>query len=335
MRGLFLLVIAMGFCPPAWGVAQATAPRVQPLPETEPYVRIANAQSNVVELQIAVRKFLPAENKGPAVWLTGVSHIGETNYFAAIQKHLNAQTLVLFEGVKNGGPERELAQAESGVSSNHLATRQPARSSLQSSMADSLGLAFQLAAIDYHRPNFRNSDLSVQQLRRLIREHGADGAADSFESLLQMMDGGSFWDGLLQVALRFLGSNAKLQALSKLALVEVLGQIKGDPSRLGAVSPTMKQLLEVLIERRNQKVIDDLKIETRSLRARDSVAIFYGTGHMPDLEQRLRKDLGYQPGKQIWLTAFSVDLPKAGISTTEHEFISKFVTRQLEALQTK
>jgi len=37
-----------------------------------------------------------------------------------------------------------------------------------------------------------------------------------------MMGAGSFWDGLLQIALRFLGSNPKLQGMSKLALVEVL-----------------------------------------------------------------------------------------------------------------
>jgi len=111
--------------------------------------------------------------------------------------------------------------------------------------------------------------------------------------------------------------------------------MKGDPSRLGTLSPAMKQLLEVLIERRNQKVIDDLKVATKALQRRDSVAVFYGTGHMPDLEQRLRKGLGYEPGPQIWLTAFSVNLPKAGISVSEHEFISKFIKRQLEMLQAK
>jgi len=96
LRSLFLLAITIGWSPPARGVPHPSSAQEKPLPEAEPYVRIVHAESNVVQLQIAVRKFLPAGNKRPAVWLTGVSHIGETNYFAAIQKHLDAQTLVLF-----------------------------------------------------------------------------------------------------------------------------------------------------------------------------------------------------------------------------------------------
>jgi len=36
-------------------------------------------------------------------------------------------------------------------------------------------LAFQLTSIDYRRTNFRNGDLSVQQLRQLIREQAPMG----------------------------------------------------------------------------------------------------------------------------------------------------------------
>src|SRR6266404_3605008 len=55
-----------------------SAPRPSPAPDAkpEPYVRIYDGDSNRVELQIALRKFEPARQKGPAVWLTAVSHIG-------------------------------------------------------------------------------------------------------------------------------------------------------------------------------------------------------------------------------------------------------------------
>src|SRR5258708_1816052 len=65
----------------------------------EPYVRVSTAESNLIQLQIAVRQFVPLHGHGPAIWLTGVSHIGDSNYYAALQRHLDAQTLVLFEGV--------------------------------------------------------------------------------------------------------------------------------------------------------------------------------------------------------------------------------------------
>ena len=205
-------------------------------------------------------------------------------------------------------------------------------------MADSLGLVFQLEAIDYTRPNFRNSDLSVQDLRQLISQTqtapGQESAARSFETLMSMMEGESLLDTILRMAMRFLVANPKLQSLSKLALIETIAEMKGDPSQLRGLPPQMEQLLEVLVQKRNQKVLDDLKTELKSNKARKSIAIFYGTGHMPDLESRLRKELRYRPAGQLWLTAFSVNLTNSGISRSEVDFIRNFVKREMDQLQT-
>ena len=62
-------------------------------------MRVARPDGDTVELQIAVRKFLPPRGDGPAIWLAGASHIGESNYYTALQAHLDARTLVLYEGV--------------------------------------------------------------------------------------------------------------------------------------------------------------------------------------------------------------------------------------------
>src|SRR5437899_12329227 len=87
----------------AWGCStvQKNSPRPKPQAPVspQPYVRIFQADSNTVQLQIALRKFMPERGRGPAVWLTGVSHLGESNYYAALQRHLDNQTLVLFEGI--------------------------------------------------------------------------------------------------------------------------------------------------------------------------------------------------------------------------------------------
>ncbi len=297
-----------------------------------PYVRIACSDSNKVEFQIAARKFIPAHGKGPAVWMTGVSHIGESNYFTRVQQHLDEQTLVLFEGIgPSAGEEPHSRAAADPDRIQDPAGRKSKLSSLQSSLASSLGLVFQLEAIDYDRAHFQSSDLSVEELRALMAEAGA---GENFEELLQTMQGGSWLDGILQITLRFLGTNPKLQGLSKLILVEVLGQIDGDPANLAGVPPHFKQLLEVLIARRNDKVMGDLEVELRRARRRDSISIFYGSGHMPDLETRMRKQLNYRPVDQIWFSAFSVDLARAGISESERQFIHALVKRQLEQLHT-
>ncbi|HVV73350.1 MAG TPA: hypothetical protein VHI52_17895, partial [Verrucomicrobiae bacterium] len=224
----------------------------------QPYVRISKADSNVLSLQIAVRQFVPNRGKGPTVWLTGVSHIGEPAYYAALQKHLDQQSLVLFEGIsERAQPAPGATQADSGASAAGASAAD--RSSLQSALAASMGLVFQLSAINYDRPNFRNSDLSVPELRQLLTtsEEGKSetSAGAQFNGLLQMMQGGSLFDSLLQTGLRFLGTSTRLRALGRLALIEVIGEIQGDLAQLQGLPPDMKQLLQVLLQRRNEKVL--------------------------------------------------------------------------------
>lgn len=312
----------------------------QSLPLQAPYVRISTNDPNIIELQIALRKFVPNRGHGPAVWLAGVSHIGESNYYSALQKQLDAQSLVLFEGIGSGAgetspQERRMKATPKPADSDEQ--RSPA--SLQSEMASSLGLVFQLEAIDYSSPNFRNSDLSVKQLRDTISarpaEPGQAGASQSFETLLQMMQGDSFFDAILRMLMRFLGSSPKLQALSKLALMQSIEEMSGDPSQLQGLPPEVKELLEVLVQKRNQKVLDDLKAELKKKTRPDSIAIFYGTGHMPDMGVQLARQLKYKPVEDVWLTAFSVDLKRASVSPAEVQFIRSLIKQEIKQLQTK
>src|SRR5262245_10154718 len=73
------------------------APSQSAFTNSGPYMRVARPDTNTVELQIAVRQFLPRQEKGPEVWLAAVSHIGESNYFTQLQAFLNHRDLVLFE----------------------------------------------------------------------------------------------------------------------------------------------------------------------------------------------------------------------------------------------
>jgi hypothetical protein len=295
------------------------------------YVRASNSDSNLLELQIAARRFVPVRGKGPTVWLTGVSHIGSSNYFAELQRHLNAQTIVLFEGV--GEHSQDFKNMKSDDAKNNAAPK--AVGGMQSSLATSLGLVFQLDTIDYDRPNFRHSDLSISEIRELLAEPRGSGGGDAgedFDNLLSMMQGDSFMNIVMQFGLGIVASSPKLQAMSKVTLIEVITEMGGDPSRLGVISPELKQLLEVLIAKRNQRVIDDLKTALKEVGPKGSVSIFYGTGHMNEMETRLRKELNYQPVEDAWFSAISVNLAEAGISAGELEFIRGFIKSQMKQL---
>lgn len=307
------------------------------------YMQVVRSNSGPLQLQIALRELRPAKRSGPAIWLVAVSHIGETNYYAAVQKHLDARTLVLFEGVSDRHARHSSDSRDAPrLSNNELMKGEDdsAQSSLQSTLASSLGLAFQLNAIDYDRPHFQNSDLTIRQMQALLAEGGqtqgpvgSGKSDDQLSDLVGIMDGSSVLGAILHAGVKLIGSSPKLQALTKVAVVELFGNLEGDFSQSPAMPPAMKRLIDVLIQGRNRVVVDDLKAELPKLRRADSVAVFYGAGHMHDLEARIRTELNYRPAHQLWLTAITVDPNKAGVTDAELRMIQSLVKWQLQALQ--
>jgi hypothetical protein len=306
------------------------------------YTRVANPDTNTVQLQIALRKFVPAQNSGPAIWLAGVMHVGESSYYQALQRFLDAQTLVLYEGIDPDAHPRHVHD------SNAPSTNHPARAiakaatndeySIQTALAHSLGLVFQLEAIDYDRTNFLNSDLSVEQIQRIMAggmtaaEPGA-GPNVTLEVLLQIMDGSSFLGSLVRVGLHFVADNPQLQAAVKLALIEAVGGLKGDLSEVQGLPPDWKKLVKVLIQARNENVVNDLAAELKKIPASGSIAVFYGAGHMDDMEKRIVSDLHYHAADEMWLPAFSVDLHKSGLTSEQVVWMRNLIRTQMDQMQ--
>lgn len=350
VRELGLAALAVGLLASS-GTALAQAPATNPLPAAavarivaEPYMKVTNGATGAVELQVAARKLVPANGKGPVIWLTGASHIGETNYYAQLQKHLDAQALVLFEGVNaSRKPAATNAPATPPEPAPAPATKTTERSSLQKDLAESLGLVFQLEAVNYTRPHFRNSDLSVAQLQELMeKEESPDPAApesakekrknEAFDTLLKAMEGDSLFGSLLKAGFKLVGGNPRFQAMTKLALIEALGSIRGDLSRMKSLPEDVQRLMEVLIQSRNDAVLKDLRAELKRAQPAASISIFYGAGHMDDLERRIRREFGYRPDGDLWLPAFSVDYTKAGLNVIEATFIRAMIQRQIQEM---
>ncbi len=310
----------------------------------EPFMRVTNGPTGAVELQVAIRKLVPTNGVGPVIWLTGASHIGETNYYQQLQRHLDAQQLVLFEGIH--AREKPGATTNAApVSSKPLASESPAphgeRTSLQTDLANSLGLVFQLQAVNYSRTNFRNSDLSVKQLRELMDGDDEPSSSTSpkekrkneaFDVLLKAMEGNSLFGTLLKAGFKLVGNNPKLQAMTKLALIEALGGIRGDLSRMRSLPEDMQRLLEVLIQSRNAEVLRDLRAELKRATPPASISIFYGAGHMEDMERRIRHEFGYRTDGNQWLPAFTVDYEKSGLNVIEATLLRSMVQKQMQEL---
>jgi hypothetical protein len=334
-KSAFILLGCLALVPACCHTGAHAADDLAPLP----YTRIANPDTNTVQLQIALRKFLPARHDGPAIWLAAVMHVGEPDYYRALQRFLDAQTVVLYEGVNPEAHRHHVHDSTTGPPLPPASqTDTNAGYSMQSTLARSLGLVFQLEAIDYDRANFLNSDLSILEIQRIMAAQGPgaapgqNGGNASFDTLLQIMDGSTFLGSLFKMGMQFIAMSPKLQGVAKLAMIEAVGRLKGDLSDMQGVPPDWKQLIKVLIRARNQNLMADLKAELKKTPRSGSIALFYGAGHMDDLEKRLTAQLHYRPAGDTWLTAFSVDLRKSGISPAEAQLLRNLVKDQLDQM---
>ena len=214
-----------------------------------------------------------------------------------------------------------------------------------------MGLVFQLEAIRYDRAHFRNSDISSEALLARLqgdpaRSPGKDGRTGKNDAngkseksnlqsreLMKALSGNSFVFNFLGKALSFLGKDPKFRALMKLAIVETLGAIEGDVTRLAESSgPGMEKFMRVLLEDRNAIVFRDLRKVLKGKNPPKSIVVFYGAAHMPDLENRLVRKLGFRPDGDEWLAAFGVNPEKAGLSAFEVGLVRKMIRMQIQKI---
>ena len=318
---------------------QTRSPKDPPGPR--PFTRIANPDAQTVQLQIAMREFVPAHRQGPTVWLASVMHVGEPEYYRALQHFLDTQTVVLYEGINTGAHRHHVHETASSASPPPATTSVGNGGySMQSTLAKSLGLVFQLEAIDYDRTNFLNSDLSIAEIQRIMAGNqpvataGQTGGGNStFDMLLQIMDGSSFLGSLFKIGMQIIASSPQMQAVAKLTLIEAIGRLRGDMSDVQGLPPDWKQLIQVLIRARNKNLMTDLKSELKKIPRTGSVAVFYGAGHMDDLQKRVTSELHYRPADEVWLTAISVDMRKSGLSPSEAQFLRSLIQGQVDQMR--
>lgn len=162
-------------------------------------------------------------------------------------------------------------------------------------MADALDVALQVRSIDYDRAGWEPADLPMEELLDRLWKRGERSAT------LEMLSSDS---GFARGMLRFLLSFVSKSPSFKKMVVQALGE--ADPGRrgrggLGEVDT------RIIIDERNDAVIDHLRELLAQGNAPKSVAVFYGAAHMADFEKTLREEFGMEPGAAEWLTAMSVD----------------------------
>lgn len=328
------------------GCATRQAAHSSPPAPPRPYLRVDRAPDSTLALQVAVREMTGPKKRMPAIYLVGVTHLGESNYYAAIQERLDRFQVVLYEGIGDAprDPARKLDEQEAA--------------NLQVRLARALGLRFQLEAIRYDRPHFKNADISYEELNLIWRGEkrpapsarwpsavsaalaGAEGAAsgslsEGMDELLGIMDGSSFMGVLAHTLVQLVAASPRLQATVKVVLIEAMGAIEGDLAEVASVPEEWQALMHFLIRERNQIVLAEVRRLLAEKRPAATIAVFYGAGHMHDLEARLTAELGYRPVRDEWLSAFSLNPRAAGISEFELNWVRNMVRWQMRPRPTQ
>lgn len=192
---------------------------------------------------------------------------------------------------------------------------------IQSRLAKSLGLAFQLEAMNMERPGFQNSDMTLDQIEDAAAARGGDASM-----LLGVLDGSSALAGVLKFGLAIIERNPRLQAMTKVTLMQTFQTAESRLEDLRGLPPTMAGLFEAIIEDRNQVVVEDLKLAMSDGR-HASIGIVYGAGHLPDLERRLHNQLDYVPRGTFWLPAITVDVSTAGMTAADLDGLQRMLER--------
>ena len=206
---------------------------------------------------------------------------------------------------------------------------------IQAGLAKALGLVFQLDAIDYRRPHFINSDIKADAIAGKVKEKSAaSGGTQSDKTLGTLMSAlrgtgelGAMLNGLFAT----LGQSPDMQETTKALLVEVLGRSEELMGLAQGSSPAVKDLLDVILAERNAVVLADLRKQLAQRKTGESIAIFYGAAHMPELAQRLREELHYVPASQEWETAFTADPAKSGVNPAQIRLLLELAKTQLKA----
>ena len=224
---------------------------------------------------------------GVRVHLVGALHIAEKSYFKDLQKTFKDYDALLYELVGDRPPP------PGARSSNPL-------SMLQRWMKNTLELEFQLDAIDYRKKNFIHADMNVETYLRLSRERGESIFSLMLRAMQHELERQRRGEQVAQITIVdlvrvFLSKNRSNQM--KLVFGRQFEHIEATLSGLEGKQGS------VILTERNKVAMRVLK-ETLD-DGKENIGIFYGAGHMPDLEKRLLK-LGFKKTASEWRVAWNM-----------------------------
>jgi len=258
------------------------------------YLRVVHdARDRVVSLDTAIVSFVPnmAEADDLRVDLVAAVHIADKKYYQELNKRFADYDAVLYELVAPEGTRIPQGGRKEKGGGNML-------SAVQLGMKDLLKLEFQLDQVDYTRKNLVHADLSPDQFVKSMHDR-KESITEIFARLLayglvKQSQGGD--GGEMQLLMALFDKDRSLAL--KRAMADQFQEMEGMTAVLEGPKGS------TLIAARNRRALDVLKKQIAA--GKKKIAIFYGAGHMADMEKHLRADFSFRPKATQWLQAWDM-----------------------------
>ncbi len=260
------------------------------------FVRIVKDKHGEPEaMETAIVHYVPAkagDRPGLSVDLVGAVHVGEKPYYEKLNKAFEKYDALLYELV-----------AEKNVVPKPGEKARSPISMIQTTMKDMLDLEFQLDGIDYSKKNFVHADMSPDEMMKSMKDRGES----IWTIMIRMMAAGMAQQAgnnngsELDLIMALFDKNRAIQL--KRYMADQMGEMDGVMVALAGPQGS------TLITERNKAALKVLAEEIKG--GKKKIAIFYGAGHLNDMEERLFSDFGLKRADEQWLEAWNLRLPAA------------------------
>jgi hypothetical protein len=239
-----------------------------------------------------VKKGKSANDYKQFVDLVGAVHIGDQDYYDELNRRFRKYDAVLYELVAPEGTEVPRGR---GTSNAHPL------GALQNGLKGMLEVEHQLEQIDYTADNMIHADISPAEFMESMSKRD-----EGFMQMYFRMMGASMAQQSQQTAK---GENAEVDMMAAL--------FSKDRPRLLKIAmakqfESMEQLLtsitgpngSTIITERNNRALDVL--EEQLDEGVDRIAIFYGAGHLSEMNDEMAKRFDMKPVAVTWVEAWNL-----------------------------
>jgi hypothetical protein len=258
------------------------------------FIRVLrNSRGEPESLETSIARYVPENGAAKQVTVDLVSavHVADGSYYDKLNEELKNYDVVLYELV---APKEDAVPKPGQPSRNRVG-------SIQRIIRDLLQFEYQLDGVDYSQPNFLHADMTPEELAAEMSKRGEtplDMFLKMFERIQKMPaeESKSLGEEDLVLALFRFAKNPSLTLRRAMA-----GQMEDVE---GFVAVFEGETGSSILSGRNDAALAVLKEQVDA--GKKNIAIFYGAGHMPDLEKKLQKNFGLKFEAERWVPAWDM-----------------------------